>query len=86
MNRGQIVFWTFTTNNINRGRIGGCFNGVHGERFGFTIRDVADEGLAAFLRATPSINETLNCDPLATEAFWVVFRPEGNRARDIQRD
>ncbi len=84
MNRGQIVFWTFTTNNINRGRIGGCFDGVHGAFFGFRMGDVVDPGLAAFLRANPDIDETLNCHPDAN-ALWVLFTPDGSRARNVRR-
>ena len=84
MNRGQIVFWTFTTNNINRGQIGGCFNGVHGGFFIFRMGDVVDPALAAFLRANRDITETLNCNPSA-DALWVLFTPVGNRATNIRR-
>ena len=85
MERGQIIFWTFTTENVNRGRIGGCFGNVQGDRFNFNIRDVADAGLAAFLRSRPGINRVLDCDPNA-DALWVQFIPEGTRATNIRPD
>jgi hypothetical protein len=84
MERGQIIAWRFFTENMNRGTIVGCFGNVHGQMFGFTIGDVADPGLAAFLRSNPQIMAHPNCNP-AAHAFWVDFFPVGPRATSITR-
>ena len=82
MNRGQIVRWMFVSENNNRGIIVGCFNGVHGQPFGFTINDVVNPSLATFLRTNHMINVAPNCDPDA-HAFWVNFFPVGTSATNI---
>ena len=82
MNRGQIVRWVFVSENNNRGIIVGCFDGVHGQTFGFTIDDVVNPNLAAFLRSNRAINRLPNCTPGAN-AFWVNFTPIGTSATNI---
>ena len=82
MNRGQIVRWVFFSENNNRGIIVGCFDGVHGQPFGFTMNDVVNPNIAAFLRANRSINVMPNCTP-GVNALWVNFFPVGNSATNI---
>jgi hypothetical protein len=85
VSRGQITQWRFVNQLDNDGTIIGCSPDVHGLGFGFSIDDVADPGLANFLRAHPHLNGNVNCAAGPNEARWVTFTPAGNRATNITR-
>lgn len=85
MARGQIVDWRFINEINNDGTIIGCFIPVHRIGFGFSIDDVADPVLAAFLRSHPNLKGQVNCAAGPSEALWVTFTPVGNRATNIRQ-
>lgn len=85
MSRGQITEWRFVNQLNNDGTIIGCSPEVNGRGFGFSIADVADAGLANFLRTHPNLQAGVNCAARPNEALWVTFTPAGNRATNITR-